>query len=91
MASKKEPQQQNPRSRPNKKYFNYCKKDHYARYCSSCTNPKKAKRRENGTRSKTYKKKEESNSDKQSYYYQVKRLNKKPDNDLYLIKGVFMD
>lgn len=41
MARKKRPQQQSLRSRPNKKYFNYGKKSHYARDCPGRINLKK--------------------------------------------------
>lgn len=41
MAKKKRSLQQTPRSRLNEKYFNYGKKDHYARDCPGHTNRKR--------------------------------------------------
>lgn len=38
VARKKKLLQQNPKSRPNEEYFNYGKKNHYARDCPGCTN-----------------------------------------------------
>lgn len=36
MASKKKLQQQTPKSRPNKKCFNYSKKNYYTHYTRDC-------------------------------------------------------
>lgn len=41
MARKKEPLQHTPRSGPNRKCFNYDKKNPYARDCLDRTNPKR--------------------------------------------------
>lgn len=96
IAKKKELLQQIPRSRPNKKCFNYGKKVHYARDCSGRTNlkrklkDKKTEQKAKRTREKKHQTLANQTSVNKVAIARSNPKDKKLDYDLYPNKRAFM-
>lgn len=91
MARKKRRLLPTPRSKPNKKYFNCSKKDQYTRNCSGCTNPKKnLEDKKADQEAKRARCKKHQNPTNRVAIVRSNLSDKKPKNNSYLIKRVFI-
>lgn len=91
MTRKKRRLQQTQRSKPNKKCFNYSKKDHYTRNYLGCTNPKKnSEDKKADHKAKRARWKKNQNPRNRVAIVRSNPLDKKPKNNSYLIKRVFI-